>query len=463
MPIFHRPQLLPTILAFAGLFLAGVSLWSQRMFGDVSFEQFVYHTRFGLSGLLQTDTDSIHLFLVYAVLLPLLAALACTVLWLRAQWLLLPAGVALFLLHFSFGTYVASLFGPDLFASYYVSPASVQLLANGRPRSLVIIYVESLESTYQDSTRFGRDLLAPLTQLQQRYARFVHYPQMAGAHWTMAGIIATQCGIPLKISILPSPDDHSLHLRRFLPGALCLGDVLKAQGYQNVFLNGPDLSFADMGVFLKEHGYDRVYGAREWELAGEPHSQLHNWGLRDDQLLRHARSELAALIATGKPFNLTILTVDTHGPKGLMSQECRKRGAQDFKDIVRCTAGQVAEFVQYIEAQGWLDRVAVVVQGDHMAMENPIHDSLEASPTRDIFNLMVTQPVATPSTDTVTHFDLYPTLLELAGLRPQNGRMGLGWCALQSCQAASAPGQRIADFKAGILNRSPIYEQLWLP
>ena len=96
-------------------------------------------------------------------------------------------------------------------------------------------------------------------------------------------------------------------------------------------------------------------------------------------------------------------------------------------------------------------------------MENPIHDSLEASPTRDIFNLMVTQPVAAPSTDTVTHFDLYPTLLELAGLRPQNGRMGLGWCALQSCQAATAPGQRIADFKAGILNRSPIYEQLWLP
>jgi phosphoglycerol transferase len=473
-------------LSFLGLFLIGTSTWSNTTFGDVSFEQFIYHLRFGASGLLQTDAHTIHRFFVTALELPLLAAIGTAALTVFAECRRSPAaaavrtlpergravarrlhllavagGLVFFLVTFDFGSYVGSFFGPDVFAANYVPPARVPLIPNGKGKSLVIIYVESLESTYQDSSRFGRDLIAPLTRLQRRYTAFDSYPQMGGAHWTIAGIVATQCGVPLKVSLLPDPDAARLHLRSYLPHATCLGDVLRARGFENVFMNGPDLDFADLGTFLKDHGYTRRYGAREWIQAGEDASNMREWGLRDDRLLAHARTELTQLVATGKPFNLTILTVDTHGPEGLMSQTCRHRGAHDFSGIVTCSAQQVADFVQFIADKGWLDRINVVVQGDHIAMENPIHDALETSSKRTIFNLIATDPVEKLVADGITHFDMFPTLLELAGFRAEGGRLGLGYCMLSRCGTPAPPPERLRTFKEGILNRSPVYEMLW--
>lgn len=478
--------LLRCVVSFAGLFLIGTSAWSNTTFGAVSFEQFVYHLRFGASGLLQTDARTLHHFFVTAIELPLLAAVSIAALTLLAERRAWPVGGALralvergrpvasrlhllaiggglvfFLVTFSFGTYVASFFGPDVFAANYVLPAQVTLTPVGKPKSLVIIYVESLESSYQDSAHFGRDLIAPLTRLQRRYTAFDNYPQMDGAHWTIAGIVATQCGVPLKVSLLPSPEDARLHLRSYLPRATCLGDLLRARGYENVFMNGPDLDFADVGTFLKDHGYTRRYGAREWVQAGENPAKMKEWGLRDDRLLERARGELTQLVAAGRPFNLTILTVDTHGPDGLMSDECRRRGAHDFPGIVTCTAQQVAEFVDFIADKGWLDRVSVLVQGDHIAMENPIHDTLETLPKRTIFNLIATQPVEQRLADGITHFDMYPTLLELAGFRPEGGRMGLGYCMLARCGTPAPPPERLPVFRKDLLNRSPVYEALW--
>ncbi len=490
MPYSLLLQLLNRFLvSFVGLFLVGTSEWSDYMFGEVSFEQFVYHTRFGMNGILKTDAGSVHRFFVTAVEIPLVAALligavsllaeqrwragsnrdgAPAPLWTRGgalvrrlHLLTVVGGVVFFLATFSFGTYVGSLFGPDVFAANYVNPAGVSLTPTGKPKSLVLIYVESLEGTYQDTSRFGRDLVAPLTRLQHQYLSYDTYSQVAGAHWTIAGIVATQCGVPLKVSLLPSPEDPRQHLRSFLPRATCLGDILKSHGYESVFLNGPDLEFADVGTFLKDHGYNRTYGAKEWIQAGEPASTMTEWGLRDDRLLAHARTELTQLVANGRPFNLTILTVDSHGPEGLLSDECRRRAVKDFPGIITCTAAQVAEFVKFIADKGWLDQVSIVVQGDHIAMENPIHDILETSKHRTIFNLIVSKPVETKLGDGIDHFDMYPTMLELLGLHPAAGRMGLGYCMLKRCATPAPPAERIPQFKDGLLNRSPVYEALW--
>ena len=117
--------------------------------------------------------------------------------------------------------------------------------------------------------------------------------------------------------------------------------------------------------------------------------------------------------------------------------------------------------MRFIVAKGWLDQVSVVVQGDHIAMENPIHDALETSKKRTLFNLIVSQPVEAKLGDGIDHFDMYPTMLELIGIHPQAGRMGLGYCMLKRCATPVPPQERIPQFKAGLLNRSPVYEALW--
>jgi phosphoglycerol transferase len=337
----------------------------------------------------------------------------------------------------------------------------VKISAHGAPRSLLLIYVESLEAGYQEPERFGSDLVPRLSALQGRHASAQRFHQAEGAHWTIAGIVASQCGVPLKVSLLPPPEDRRFGLRRFLPGARCLGDVLAERGYENVFMNGPDLAFADLGTFLRDHGYSRRYGAREWIAEGTDPDSLRHWGLRDAPLMARARSELDRLMASGKPFNLTVLTVDTHGPRGLLGAHCRERGSSDFRGIIDCLDQDVSDLLQEIERRGWLGRLSVVVLGDHIAMENPLMDQLAAGERR-IFNLWMHEPTLPTDRDDILHFDWYPTLLWMTGWRAEGGRLGLGYCFLQACAAPPVPDGRLELFRKDLLNRSPRYDALWM-
>ncbi|MEP7312651.1 MAG: sulfatase-like hydrolase/transferase [Pseudomonadota bacterium] len=454
--------------SFLGLWLVATTFWVRANFGNVAFEQLVYHLQYGANGLLEVDPARLYDYLLYAVLLPFIAAVVLTAGTARYRqhrplrplpWLIAAYGIGHFLFMFRFQDYASSFFGPDVFSSAYVDPKTVQIEPAGKQKNLVLIYVESLENSYQDPVRFGRDLLQPLTDLQQRYMTFGEYEEMPGTNWTVAGIVASQCGLPLKVML--GPNEPGLQLKQFVPHALCLGDVLAAQGYENVFLNGPDLGFARLGIFLKDHGYTRTYGAKEWAAAGEDRSKMKTWGLRDDLLFARARTELTQLMAGGKPFNLTILTVDTHGPDVLFSDECRHRGARKFEDVLGCTAGQLAEFIEFITSKGWLDSVSIVLQGDHLAMENPVFDKLNGDKHRRVFNLIITDPLETPSSPHMTHFDMFPTILKTVGFKTEAGRLGLGYCMLQSCDIPEPPQKRIKEFEAGILNRSRVYLSLW--
>ena len=79
--------------------------------------------------------------------------------------------------------------------------------------------------TYADASLFGTDLLQPLHALGGQ--RVPAYRQSPGATWTIAAMVATQCGVPLTVY---SEGDvrHDGNARTFLAGATCLGDILQA-------------------------------------------------------------------------------------------------------------------------------------------------------------------------------------------------------------------------------------------
>lgn len=343
--------------------LLGAVLWMDRTFGDVSLDQILWH-------LLYADSTAVHIstlflveFLVEAILVPgmfaLVAALVHTILsprlagWQRRLLRGVPGAVCgcafgILAVQLSVVSYARAYWGPDRFAESYVEPKGVQLETKTR-RNLVVIYVESLEATYEDADLFGTDLLAPLRQAGG--SSFGTYRPLPGMNWTMEGIVSTQCGLPLKVyadaDVRPRAGAKS-----FLPGATCLGDVLEARGYRNVFMGGAPLAFAGKGRFLRDHGYHEVWGREEWQRAGVRDADMNLWGLNDAALFERARVRLAQLHASGKPFNLTLLTVDTHHPAGLMSKACRNRGGAGFPGILHCTVEHVAGFLQFARQQG---------------------------------------------------------------------------------------------------------------
>lgn len=497
-------KLLRFLAILAGCLLYAIPRWLNEEFGQVSIDQVLYHLRFGSEGVLASDPEITHRFLWRGLALPIVLALLLWGLdawvrhlrvhpeawprpWLRAVWqgvlavlrhaahhtlprivplVVLGAGVAFFVDNFSVARYVRGYFGEDYFADAYVDPARITL-EHGRkpPKSLVVIYVESLENTYSDPALFGRDLLQRLNALKSLpgVVSFDNYRELMGAHFTIASLVSTQCGVPLKSVAMFSGNDVGEKVERYLPRASCLGDILARQGYRNVFLNGSSLVFAGVGKFFNDHRYARVMGREEWIAAGEPPGAMSGWGLRDDALFRRARVELDQLMKSRKPFNLNVLTVDTHHPYGHLSPECSRRGHQDFEGIVECTADLVAEFVEYIIARGWLDRVAIVVQGDHLAMGNTSYDKLVTNPERRVFNLLINDnPKLTANTREVTHFDMLPTMLDLIGLQVKGGRAGLGYSAIGPVRAQRPP-DHVDRMAEKLLDYSATYRELWEP
>lgn len=119
---------------------------------------------------------------------------------------------------------------PD-FAVYYKEPAKT--IPNPK-LNLVYIYGESLERTYFDNDAFP-NLTPELGALKNEGLDFSHTMQLPGTDYTIAGMVASQCGIPL---FAPFEGNASASVSSFFPQNICLGDILKNSGYQNYFVQG---------------------------------------------------------------------------------------------------------------------------------------------------------------------------------------------------------------------------------
>lgn len=108
---------------------------------------------------------------------------------------------------------------PD-FADWYKVPNK----AIPTPRlNLVYIYAESLERTYFREQIFPG--LAPeLGTIMKNSIDFSHTAQLLGTDYTIAGMVASQCGIPL---FAPFEGNASSSVSGFFPQNICLGDILK--------------------------------------------------------------------------------------------------------------------------------------------------------------------------------------------------------------------------------------------
>lgn len=361
-------------------------------------------------------------------------------------------------------------------ADHYVSP---RIHGDEAKRNLVLIYLESGEVALEDEELVEKDAFAPLkevTQPAQGWQSVENLRQYAGGGWTMSGLTATQCGIPLA-GVTAAASSGSLGQLRegedtYLDGTTCLGDLLEDHGYTNVFLGGASSSFAEKNTFLGSHGYSRVLGLEDWRAAGEPESSFRSdWGLSDERLMKHAQDEVDALHAesqrTGEPFNLSVLTLDTHEPVHVFDY-CEVDTEEEATSVFACSMVQVAGFVEHLQEQGYLEDTAVVIMGDHLKPVNAgdsLRGQLQDDPDRAIFN-RIWIPGADQDTTLragVDQLSMYPTLLEVAGLGLAEGEAGLGVSALRPEVPADSAQSLSAEAYAELLrSRSPqFYSEAW--
>jgi phosphoglycerol transferase len=363
----------------------------------------------------------------------------------------------------------------------YVDPALQQFKRAGPTPDLLIVFVESLEEAYADRSAFDEVLVPSLAGLRAQHVDFGDLRQLSGASWTMAGMFATLCGLPLQ-SVGLNTAKGTEFASRFFGGGHCLTDVLQAQGWDTAFYGAASLDFAGKGRFLAEHGVRHRFGRQEWQSAGLA-APSSGWGLRDSTMLDAAWQHMSRPGLPERPRAHIVLTVDTHGPQGVVDAACRPDlaaqtdpdPAEVMRAALRCSDQAVANLVERFVRQATGRPKVALVMGDHLSTPHPLSGPLQEMAThqpRNVFHLLARwdasgQRMASAAADSpriFTHLDLLPTLAEALGLRwqPQPHRLGLGVSLLSNEPLPTRAEQWGPQALDGQLNcPSPVFRAVW--
>ncbi|MGO2132418.1 MAG: sulfatase-like hydrolase/transferase [Halomonas sp.] len=342
----------------------------------------------------------------------------------------------------------------------YVPPVIHQ--APETPPNLLLIYLEGLERTYADPQRFG-DSYAPLDALGQGGMVFEGVRQIDNTGWTMAGMIASQCGTPLMPAGLLH-DSQFQPLDQVVPGVDCLGDLLSEQGYQLTYMGGASSDFAGKGKFYRGHGFDKVEGRESLAPRLDNPEYLNSWGLYDDSLYDFSVKEIRRLNDGDKPWALVNLSVGTHPPYGFPAHSCTERqGEHDGVDIlysVECGAWLARSLIERLYAEGLLDNTLVVIASDHLSMKASAWDQLMLSPRANTFMMLGKNIPPRRFQVEASTMDLLPTILEGMGFDIERHRAGLG-VSLLSGQPTLVERYGVEVLNTRMREETALHERLW--
>lgn len=322
-----------------------------------------------------------------------------------------------------------------LYEEHYISPDSVAITddtTNGT-RNLIYIYLESMESNYNYSEG-GKtvDLTPNLSKLAQENISFSNgdgkggFYSPKGTDWTMAGLLATSSGIPFSFPV----DGNDMNERKnFAPDLITLGDILNEKGYVQEFVCGSDSEYGGRKLYYKSHGDYEIFDFFSAYPGGWDDYNIGWWGIEDSKLYAYAKNELLNLSNEKKPFNFTLLTVDTHFGDGVIDgyvcNNCKDTYSERYANVVKCADEQIMEFIKWVQTQDFYKNTTIVITGDHPFMGKRI-TSQEGDST--VYNCIINAVKTTEniSNRQYTSFDIFPTVLSAMGFSIEGNKLGLG-------------------------------------
>ncbi|RGY78955.1 phosphoglycerol transferase [Dorea sp. AM58-8] len=319
----------------------------------------------------------------------------------------------------------------------YVDPKEVTLTFPEKKRNLIYIFLESMETAYSDEDNggaFEKDVIPELTEIAQENEEFSGKDNklnggysMPGTTWTMGAMFAQTSGLPLKISISANEMDTQ---DNFFPGITTIGDILSDAGYSQTLLLGSNATFGGRKLYFSEHGnYDIIdynYAMEQGWLSTEEYPVW--WGYDDQKLFEFAKNRLGELATQNEPFNLTMLTVDTHFEDGYVCDKCDDRfGNNQYANVMACSSKQVAEFVEWVQQQDFYENTTIVISGDHPTMDSDFCEDVDESYIRKVYTAYINGGKSELSNArNYTTMDAFPTTLAAIGVEIEGNRLGLG-------------------------------------
>ena len=476
---------LSTILALLASLLAFSAKWMFKTWTNLTMDELVYHLTAPLEG---TNTDMIKDYCNECAV-PAILILGCILFVIAANRK--HAGILKKIAIVCFAGAVAVtgitvgvtwngldvsnyMKGQSTYSTFiddnYVDPSSVNITFPEQKRNLIYIFLESMEMTYADKENggaFKQNVIPELTQLAQENEDFSGKSNklnggysMPGTTWTMGAMFGQTSGLPLNTSI----DANGMDTQdSFFPGITTLGDILQNEGYSQTLLIGSEATFGGRKLYFTDHGQ---YDIMDYDYAHDngliPEDYKVWWGYEDEKLFGFAKEKLLELSQQDNPFNLTMLTVDTHFEDGYVCDICPDTfGDNQYANVMACSSRQVKEFVDWVQQQDFAADTTIVISGDHPTMDSDFCEDVDKDYERRVYTTYINADAEkqTEKKRKYTIFDDFPTTLSAMGAQIEGDRLGLGTNLFSAKETLSEKEGVTAEYNK-MLKKSKLMEKL---
>ena len=443
---------LSTILALLASLLAFSAKWMFKTWTNLTMDELVYHLTAPLEG---TNTDMIKDYCNECAV-PAILILGCILFVIAANRKHVGILKKIAIVCFAGAVAVAGITvgvtwngldvtnymkGQSTYSTFiddnYIDPSSVNITFPEQKRNFIYIFLESMEMTYADKENggaFKQNVIPELTQLAQENEDFSGKSNklnggysMPGTTWTMGAMFGQTSGLPLNTSI----DANGMDTQdSFFPGITTLGDILQNEGYSQTLLIGSEATFGGRKLYFTDHGQ---YDIMDYDYAHDngliPEDYKVWWGYEDEKLFGFAKEKLLELSQQDNPFNLTMLTVDTHFEDGYVCDICPDTfGDNQYANVMACSSRQVKEFVDWVQQQDFAADTTIVISGDHPTMDSDFCEDVDKDYERRVYTTYINAGAEKQTNEkrNYTTFDNFPTTLAAMGVEIEGDRLGLG-------------------------------------
>ena len=476
-------RLISMLLIFIGYMCASTASWGIRKFGKLTYEQIVFHLNVPLDldmGLLMSFLQNTVMVAVILVIILYVSTskiskkncfiTSLVVFIIALGWTCNRLNIRGLVEERS----KQSVFG-NFYEKNYVDPLKVSIKSPNKKRNLILIFAESMESTYANKEYFDDNIIPNLTKLAQENINFSNtnglggFQNIKGAKYTQASMIAQLCAVPLR---LPIRAERFHPQNGFLPKATCLYDIFAKDGYNQKFMIGMSRFFAGTDRFLEVNGNPQIL---DWDFyytrdhLPERGDRKRKHVVRDAALFDYAKEALTELAKKKEPFAFTMMTLDTHfGTEYFDRQNCQiKYHSKDFldddyfKNVVSCSDSKIAAFVEWVKQQPFYKNTEIVIVGDHLTMGNTIfNDDME----RTVYDVYI-NPAVNVSKNIIknrmfTALDTMPTILETMGYKIEGHKLGLGVSLMSNKKTLLENGLSLNYLNKQLDQQSAVYNKL---
>lgn len=416
------------------------SFWAINTYGNFSGDELVFHLLVPLGGIsLQSFSN-----LATEVFLPGVAT-GSIIAFLSNKYLeskkglintfLLVAVLIFALYKINLFTYISDQINTSSFIEdNYVETKDVKVTFPEEKRNLIYIFLESMENTYSNTKNGGnrKDNLIPnLTALSKENTNFSNSTKLGGAlpingaAWTAASMVGQTSGLPLKIN---TSSNGIIDFKNFFPNTKTLGDILEENGYSNYLLLGSDSNYGCRKQYFMQHGNYKVYDL-ESAISNKKMTKqdIVWWGFDDGDLYKYAKEQLTEISKGDKPFNYTMLTVDTHFEDGYLADDCKKEYDDQYANVIKCSDKKLSDFIKWIQKQDFYENTTIILVGDHLSMDSDFFEK-NTSYVRTTYNVIINSKIEAKNTTNrkFTSLDMFPTTLAALGATIEDDKLALG-------------------------------------